>query len=401
MKRDELNLVPRLSEEIDFSVLNSTEYILSNSHHKHYLKINKETHELLSLVDGQRDLTEICETYNSKFGRNTSERDIETLLYKKLVGFGILQGFDDKIKEYKKPDYLMLSFIIINEKVLSRIVKYFHFLFNKWVAIFSILLSILIIASLLTSNIDLYKSFNLHESMILLFVVMGLSVTFHEIGHATAASYFGSRHGGIGGGFYLFTPVYYADVTDIWKLSKGKRIIVNIAGMYFELIFCCILAALAHLIGNYVLLIITLIVCLHTLYNLNPFLRSDGYWIISDLTSKPNLYHHSFSKIRDLLRTIIGKRVKWTLVDLLLLLYGLVSISFIGLFLYFVLIANPNSILLFPQNLYKFVINIFTSSSEFTLQKYGELIVPFIFYWLVFRLLKSGVQRLSKKKETA
>ena len=77
------------------------------------------------------------------------------------------------------------------------------------------------------------------------FCLSFLSVTFHEFGHVTATEYFGAKQDGIGGGFYLFSPVYFADVTDIWKLKPNQRIIVNLAGIYFELLICTIYIILA------------------------------------------------------------------------------------------------------------------------------------------------------------
>ena len=86
---------------------------------------------------------------------------------------------------------------------------------------------------LLFNNIDLYRNFDLSKSIKYFFVIKFFSTTLHEIGHATATSFFGASHGGIGGGFYLFSPVYFADVTDIWRLKKWQRIVVNVAGVYF------------------------------------------------------------------------------------------------------------------------------------------------------------------------
>jgi len=89
--------------------------------------------------------------------------------------------------------------------------------------------------------------------------------------------------------------------------------------------------------------------------------------------------------------------VKWYKIDVLLFLYGLVSYGFIGLFLYYVLIQNPNSILNFPNNAVGFIKSIFDKSQEVTLAKYGELIIPLIFYFLLFNLLKVGVKKAIEK----
>lgn len=398
---DITNLKPDLSDDLHFNKLSDEQYILSNSKDQHYLKINKECYQLLKLIDGHKTLPEIVKLFNQKSPSVLTNDQAYNLLYHKLSTYGVLKGFEDKIKPYKKPSYLSLSFIIIPEKILKTFIKYFYFLFAKKTAsIITIICASFILINLI-NNFDLYQSFNLQESIYYFFFVMATSVTFHEIGHASAASYYGARHGGIGGGFYLFSPVYFADVTDIWKLSKRKRIIVNLSGMYFELIFCSILSLIAITLNNTTLLIITTIVCVKTLFNLNPFFRSDGYWILSDLTNKPNLFHHATNKIRDLFNYITSKKKpKWNSLDILLLIYAIISYSFITIFIYYVLIVNTNSIIYFPKNLYNFVKGIFSPETQFSLAKYGELIVPLIFFMLIFNLIKPLIINHYKSKRT-
>lgn len=387
------NKIPTLSRNIEFNKLKEGEYILSNQEHRHYLKINEDTYNLLNLVTGNRNLLEIQKSFNDTYGKQIGIEQLEKLLYKKLSKYGILEGNEENIKPYQKPSYLKLSFIIFNEQLVSKVVKYFGFLFKPKVALFLIISCVLATSILGILNFDAYKSFSLQESLVYFFIIMAVSVTFHEMGHASSAHYFGAKHGGIGGGFYLFTPVYYADVTDIWRLSKWQRIVVNLSGMYFELIFCTLVAIIGYFINNFVLTILAIIVCANTLFNLNPFLRSDGYWVLSDLTNKPNLLYHSFDKVKDIYRLIRGNKVKWNKIDMLLFTYGLVSYGFIGLFLYYVLFQNPNSILNFPNNAIGFIKSIFDKSQEVTLAKYGELIIPLIFYYLLFNLLKAGIKK--------
>lgn len=386
-----------LSPDVYFNPISKDGFIVCNDKHDHYYKINKQTYNLLLLIDGKRTINEVCEVYNKEFDSDVKVETLISLFKENISQYGTFIGYDDVIKPYQKPTYLKLSFIIINKKVLSKIVKWFYPLFKKQVAWFVVSITFLIVFSLLLTNIDLYKSFDLQQSILFFFIIMATSVTFHEIGHATSASYFGAKHGGIGGGFYLFTPVYFADVTDIWRLSKKQRIIVNLAGMYFELIFCSIVALIGFFFENYTLLVISLFVCLHTLFNLNPFVRSDGYWILSDLADKPNLLQHSIKKVNELFKAIYGRSlISWRLSDYLLLIYGLCSFIFIGFFLYYVLLKNPNSILLFPKNVYDFYVNLI-NGVEFTLAKYGELIIPLIFYYFLYNLLKVAVKKGVKK----
>lgn len=391
------DLIPVLSEHVEYNRLTESEFILSNAVHRHYLKINKDVHNLLSQIDGKKSLVELSQSFFENFGQKISVESIYKLLYENLSTYGILKGFDEKIKAYQKPSYLKLSFIIFPDKMVNKLTSELHFLFERRNVFIVLFITTTIVLSLLFFNFKLFESFNLQDSLIYFIIVMALSVTFHEIGHATAASYFGAKHGGIGGGFYLFTPVYYADVTDIWRLTKRQRIIVNLAGMYFELVFCSFIALIAFLLGNSMLLLISITVCFHTLFNLNPFLRSDGYWVLSDLTNKPNLLFHSANKVKDIFRFLLFKKsISWNAKDIFLLAYGSVSFIFIGFFLYYVLIDNPSSLLDFPKNAYIFVLSLLSNDSEFSLAKYGELIIPLIFYTLVVKLIITFIRRRFK-----
>jgi putative peptide zinc metalloprotease protein len=390
---DTADFVPVLSEGIEFNPLSEKEYILSNAQHRHYVKINTDVYHLLHLIDGKRNLDEISELYREQFRKKLSASAIYELLSRKLVPFGILKGFDEQIKGYEKPAYLKLSFTIINEKVLSKIVPCFFFFFKKRNAMFILPISLLFIALVFYFKLDLYQSFNIQRYFYYYILAMVVSVTFHEIGHAAAATYFGAKPGGIGGGFYLFRPVYYADVTDIWRLKRNQRIIVNLSGIYFELIFCSILLLISVLSGNYTLLVITLLISITTLFNLIPFIRSDGFWVLSDLISKPNLLQHARKKIVDVLKYLfLRKPVKWQKYDAILAIYGVVSYAFMGLFLYTVLIKNPASIIYFPKSVIEFAKGLI-EGADFSVEKLFGLLLPLFFYILLFRLLKSLLVR--------
>src|SRR5690606_31144603 len=125
----------------------------------------------------------------------------------------------------------------------------------------------------------------------------------------------------------------------IWKLPKTQRIIVSLAGIYFELIYSFFLILLSLIFNIKLLLVLSCLISISILYNLNPFVRSDGYWVLSDLIEKPNLMKHGIIKIKELFRS----KKTWKRIDYFVLIYGLISLSFILLFLYYVLIKNPDS----------------------------------------------------------
>ena len=120
----------------------------------------------------------------------------------------------------------------------------------------------------------------------------------HELGHSVTCKKFGGRVHKCGILLLLLIPMPYVDVTSSWRFqNKWKRILVSAAGMMSEVfiaaIACCIWVAsepgpLQYHAGN---VIIT--ATLHTLlFNINPLMRFDGYYMLADFLEIPNLATH-------------------------------------------------------------------------------------------------------------
>lgn len=167
----------------------------------------------------------------------------------------------------------------------------FRLLFNK--LCMKLILAITFILNiyffLSTDNLLLFNSQVTVYVIAGLFVFMITSSFFHELGHASACKHFGLHHGGIGFGLYLNFPVLYTDVTEVWKLSRMQRCVVNIAGVYFQCYWLLILLVAFLLTNNDMLRYLILIMNLGFLMTLNPFFKFDGYWIASDILGVPNL----------------------------------------------------------------------------------------------------------------
>ena len=128
------NKIPHINPSITFNKLNDKEFILCNILHKHYLKINKDTYDLLSLIDNERSLQEICELHNQQSEKKITVNALHFLLYNKLSKYGLLEGEEEQIKPYQKPSYLKLRFIIFSKRFIAKITPTIHFLFRKTIA---------------------------------------------------------------------------------------------------------------------------------------------------------------------------------------------------------------------------------------------------------------------------
>lgn len=124
---------------------------------------------------------------------------------------------------------------------------------------------------------------------------IGLAKVLHECGHALTCKHFRGECHELGVMLLVFTPCLYCDVSDAWLMrNKWHRIAVSVAGIYVEVV----LAALAALLWwcsepgllNTVCLNVMVVCSINTLlFNGNPLLRYDGYYVLSDLVDVPNL----------------------------------------------------------------------------------------------------------------
>ena len=151
-------------------------------------------------------------------------------------------------------------------------------------------------------------------NLFLLYVCGFLIKMIHETGHACAVR----RHGGevhsMGVMFMMLAPLPYTDATASWSFrSKAQRVLVASSGMLFEF-FVAGLAAIAwSWLGGgaaksvaYNVLFLASVTTV--LFNINPLMKFDGYYILADWLDMPNLQQHSGEHLKYLLeRHVFGK----------------------------------------------------------------------------------------------
>lgn len=147
----------------------------------------------------------------------------------------------------------------------------------------------------LLARLPNFRDFFAGENLLVLVATMAGIKVLHELGHGVACRHFGGECQELGLMFLVFTPSLYCDVSDAWTLpNKWHRMAISAAGMYVEIW----LAALATFLWWWSepgvlnsLCLNTMFVCSVStvLFNGNPLLRFDGYYIFADLIEVPNL----------------------------------------------------------------------------------------------------------------
>ena len=139
-------------------------------------------------------------------------------------------------------------------------------------------------------------------------VAVSFSKVVHEFAHAYAARRYGVRVPTMGVAFLVLWPFLYTDTSETWKLAdRRKQLVIASAGMVSELtlaVFSTLLWALAPEGGaRNILFVLASTTWMVTLaINLSPFMRFDGYFVLSDLLGFPNLHERSFACARRWMR---------------------------------------------------------------------------------------------------
>ncbi|SKB05717.1 putative peptide zinc metalloprotease protein [Prosthecobacter debontii] len=154
-------------------------------------------------------------------------------------------------------------------------------------------------------------------NLALVWVLTIVVKVIHEFGHGLTCKHYGGEVHEMGAMVIVFSPFLYADVTDSYLFPRRRhRVLVAAAGIYVELV----IAAIATLLwavsqlgpGQQLLFNLMLITSVWTvLFNANPLMKFDGYYMLTDILGVPNLRSKAQLCVSDLCRRwIFGGEAK-------------------------------------------------------------------------------------------
>ena len=133
------------------------------------------------------------------------------------------------------------------------------------------------------------------ETAVVVWLTVMTVTTLHEFAHGLTCKHFGGEVHEMGVLFIFFMPCLYCNVSDAWLMpERSRRLWITFAGGYFELFVwsLSVLVWRVTLPGTHVnfLAFVVLSTCgVQTLFNFNPLLKLDGYYLLSDWWRTPNL----------------------------------------------------------------------------------------------------------------
>jgi putative peptide zinc metalloprotease protein len=254
-------------------------------------------------IDVSGDVDEVADRVSAGYGREVSPDNVRYLIDQKLRPTGLLwsgEATGEQAAPVARANPLLalrLRLPLVPERVHRKVTTSLKPLFWPPVVVATL-------ALLLTFDVWLVthlgtRMISAAQALIympqLLLPITGLTIlmgAFHETGHATAARYGGAKPGAMGAGIYLVWPVFYTDVTDSYRLNRRGRLRTDLGGVYFNALFMVAVGALYVATGHVLFLVFVLLAHVETLRQFLPFIRLDGYYIVSDLAGVPNLFSY-------------------------------------------------------------------------------------------------------------
>lgn len=192
-----------------------------------------------------------------------------------------------------------------------RPVKYIYSRAMLWLLLFIFASGLFLVGRQWEAFTSTFTAYGTWQGQVTLVCAIIISKTLHEFGHAFTLHRYGGRVPSMGVAFLLMFPMLYTDTGDSWRLrDRAARLAVGSAGVIVELALACIALFLWSFAGEGPiksgLFVLASTVWIGTLaINVSPFMKFDGYYLLSDYLGIANLQDRAFALGRWRLRQIL------------------------------------------------------------------------------------------------
>lgn len=294
-----------------------------------YYQFPPQVHYLLTLLDGEITIDQLQDAYHEKYApKRITRQELQQLLTRfhqdglvvsNMSGQGLeLLKRGDKNNRMER--FQMLSNVLAiryrgfdPEQILNWLNKWTWWIFTKPMVYVVLMLASIALMSVVVNwgafqaKLPGFDAFFDPKQWYLFVLVLAVTKMCHEFGHGLSCKRLGGECHEIGFMLLVLTPCLYCNVSDSWRLNnKWHRAAIGAAGMYVEVI----LATIATFVWWFVQPGLVQDICLRVmlvssistvLFNGNPLLRFDGYYILSDILEIPNMGQKSTKALTTLL----------------------------------------------------------------------------------------------------
>ena len=320
-------------------------YIIANTKSGKYYQINKTQFDYLQRCIGE-------ETINNP---KDIESPKERAFIMQLIQIEFLVNTDHHThhrKRFEYTDLLHFRIAILNpDRFCTGLLKCIKLI---WRWYFLLPAAILLIASLWetilvwSSGQFVSQKYSIVQLLLLIYSTTLILSPGHELAHAVLCKAYGGTVQDMGIAFINLNPCFYCNISASYLFKKKKqRIMVVLVGILYDIVVVAISIVVLfnffkiskNLLKDYIYFSILML-----LFELNPLIKHDGYYVLTEITSVYNLREKAFESVRIIFENPkqIIKAIK---VNLLYIIYGVISVLYTAFHLT-VLIKSLISILL-------------------------------------------------------
>ena len=322
-----LSIKPKLPESLQITYGKNNYVIARYQDQESAIRLTEKAAFILRAVDGQTPVREIYYDFVQKFGLIhplNFGRMVEDLIEKKLIltGDPIISKSPGRWEKISRRLLKLRYSFPEPDKVITAINRKAGWIWSKKALAFYIpflfLTSFFFILNhrKFSSGFDSVLNRELHLPLWFFLVFYGsyaISIILHELSHGIVCKRFGGIIHELGIMVYFGNICPYVDTTDTWMFAeKRHRIAVSFAGPLATLLWAYLEGILFLLFQSHpdLSLVFGSLFALHVFsffINLIPWVETDGYFIVSDLFSIPNLRKKAFRYTGALIKNIFKK----------------------------------------------------------------------------------------------
>ena len=307
----------------------STFVVIEDPVRSKFFQIGAREYRFIASLDGNRTGREIVETLNAKrsddeqeFTEEAASEVCQWLMQSNLV-FGDSVDSAKRLSQQVKASNRAKLIGLLNpisfkmnlfnpNSALTAVQPYVQWWFSRWFAVVWCIVAIYA-TTLIYSNWSQMGAASTgilsEHSWIWLLVTWLLLKVIHETAHGVACRRYGGEVPEAGILLLLFTPMAFVNVTSMWRFpNRWHRMVVSGAGMYVELFISFVSLIVwtrsEGLVADISFNIFLMASVTTILFNANPLMRFDGYFLLSDALAIPNLYTKGTNWFGDRLKSI-------------------------------------------------------------------------------------------------
>src|SRR5262245_49586391 len=299
-----------------------TFFVLKDPVSLRYYRLKDNEHFLLQFLDGRQTLEDAQKAYEKQFRPDRLRLEDLEGFAQQLLTAGLAQNESpragkqlfDRRKKRKRSEWMQTLTNILYIKIpvidpdaiLKGMLRYCGWIFSAWFFALSVafmLAAVLLVATHFETfrrKLPDYHEFFSFKTVVYLWVALGVVKVIHEFGHGLSCKVFGGEVHEMGALFLCFSPALYCNVSDAWVLpNKWHRIIISAAGIYVELVIAAAATFVwwntpaQPFVNNMSLSLMVVCSVSTVVFNANPLMRYDGYYVLADWLEIPNLREKS------------------------------------------------------------------------------------------------------------